>query len=339
MHQFYKRRLATAFAVHGVDGGVEPIPYRELPTLSDYREARPRLVVCAAANVTDPEITPPGRFALTFGFSSGHVGGPNVGWVDTELYEQSLGAARREDITVPAAIAISGAAVSPGMGKMSRGRRSLSSILALANVRLGVWLPNPRWVLAYKREDEPVRALRPPRVTYLLKELLGRYSVDDRFLYVTDGGHWENLGLVELLRRGCSDVFCFDAAGDNPGEYGTLGQAIALVRAELGFDIELDPLVMRPADVAHKPVIAPVGHAFGTLSKDGETFGRIMYVKAALTEGVPWDVRAYAESHPDFPNQPTFDQLFEDDQFEAYRALGYYQTMQALADGASTGND
>ena len=137
------------------------------------------------------------------------------------------------------------------------------------------------------------------------------------------------------------DVFCFDAAGDSPGKYFTLGEAIALARSELNVDIELNPLVMRPeaeaGDGAGKaddsaPIIVPQGHAFGTISKNGEQIGRILYVKAGLTGDVPWDVRDYAERNPDFPNQPTFDQLFEDDQFEAYRALGYHLTTMALRD-------
>lgn len=333
MHQFYKRRLASAFAVERKNGKAASIPYNELPTMYATEGATPELVICGAANVTDPGLTPPGRYALTLTFTGRQIGGPEVGWVQTDDYEGILGKARREDITVPAAVAISGAAISPAMGKMGRGKRALSSILALANVRLGVWMPNPRWVLADK--DGAAGAMRPPRATYLLKELLGRYSVDDRFLYVTDGGHWENLGLVELLRRGCGDVLCFDAAGDAPGKYFTLGEAIALARSELNIDIDLDPLVMRPEDTSSEPVIVPQGHAFGTISKDGRQIGRILYVKAGLTADAPWDVRAYGEKNPDFPNQPTFDQLFEDDQFEAYRALGYHLTSVALQERES----
>lgn len=330
MHPFYKRRLASAFAVKRVDGKARAFLYEELPAASALQGMLPELVVCGAVNATEPELTPPGRFGLTFTFSGSQIGGPEVGWVNTAEYEQVLGEDRQEDITVPATIAISGAAVSPAMGKMGRGKRSLSSILALANVRLGVWLPNPRWVLADRGSD--AGAMRPPRATYLFKELLGRYSVNDRFLYVTDGGHWENLGLVELLRRGCGDVFCFDVAGDSAGNYFTLGEAIALARAELNIDIDIDPLGMRPGKTDEGPVIAPHAHVFGRIMRDGEQIGRILYVKAALTADVPWDVRAYAERYPDFPNQPTFDQLFEDDQFEAYRALGYHLTTVALAE-------
>ena len=76
-----------------------------------------------------------------------------------------------------------------------------------------------------------------PRPQYLWKELFGRNRLDDKFLYVTDGGHYENLGLVELLRRGCRTIYCFDAGGGKTGQ--ALGDAIALARAELNVDIDM----------------------------------------------------------------------------------------------------
>jgi hypothetical protein len=345
MHPIYKRRLMSAFALRRRRFGdtgrqvAEPIPYGELEPISALGANRPELVVCAAANITDPEITAPGRYALTFTFSPTVVGGPSVGWLSTADYEAVLGEGRDEDITVPAAVAVSGAAISPAMGRMGRGRRSIGSAMAMANVRLGVWLPNPRWVIAELRkrrrsgEADPLPSewQAPPRATYLLKELAGRYAVDDKFVYVTDGGHWENLGLVEALRRGCTEVYCFDAAGDPPGAFSTLGQAIALARAELGVEVDIDPTVMRPKEGERWSV---QGHAAGTLRFGGSggrrRNGRIVVVKAVVTDSAPWDVKAFAERTPDFPNETTFDQLYEDDQFEAYRSLGHHLTEKAL---------
>jgi hypothetical protein len=44
---------------------------------------------------------------------------------------------------------------------------------------------------------------------------------------------------------------------------------------------------------------------------------------AAGREGVlPADVAQYAAMDPDFPHQSTLDQLFDEPQFESYRALG-----------------
>ena len=268
LHPFYRRRLCSAFALkrvknrHGEPEARERA-YDHLVELSKSgvepgpsATAWPTLLVCAAANISDPGATPAGRGVTSFTFSPTAIGGPLVGVVPTVAYEQALGHNRRRDITLPAAVAMSGAALAPSMGKVTR--RPLTFLLALANVRLGVWVPNPRHIEAewsrpkrLERFGQWVRGLLPrgkdkgprdyrrvPRPSYLLRELLGQNRVDDRFLYVSDGGHYENLGLVELLRRGCTEVYCFDAGGGT--STAELGDAIALARSELGVEIDID---------------------------------------------------------------------------------------------------
>src|SRR5207253_2249603 len=110
-------------------------------------------------------------------------------------------------------------------------------------IRLGVWLPNP----GNMPRSGPV-AVANPRPRYSLYELVGRHTIRSRYLYVTDGGHYENLGLVELLRRRCTLIYCFDAAGGDVDRYSTLGEAIAIARAEEGIEVVIDPSVMRPPD-------------------------------------------------------------------------------------------
>ena len=133
---------------------------------------------------------------------------------------------RGRRLAVMTAVGMSGAAVSSAMGRFKKG--STGALLALANVRLGMWMPNPRFLgvvpaggLEGRRPGYPRR-----RINYLVKEVFGVYDLDDLYVYVTDGGHWENLGLVELLRRRCSEVFCFDASGSMPDSFGTLAEAI-----------------------------------------------------------------------------------------------------------------
>ena len=50
--------------------------------------------------------------------------------------------------------------------------------------------------------------------------------------------------------------------------------------------------------------------------------GKLVYVRNSMTEQVPWDVRAHHETDARFPNDPTVDQLYTDQKFEAYRELG-----------------
>jgi hypothetical protein len=313
--------------------------------------AWPTLLVCAAANISDSAATPPGRTVTSFTFSANTVGGPLVGAIKTDRLERAFGGGerapdgtserlvklakdtvtgrkhRRRDLSLPAAVAMSGAAISPSMGKMTA--KPLRFLMALANVRLGVWIPNPRWVAANGEKAVPSR----PRPSYLARELFGLNGVGAKYLYVTDGGHYENLGLVELLRRGCTDVYCLDASGvgGDGAEFKTLGDAIALARSELGVEIEFsgaegeNPVELSPSEdepLAKRDVVtATIKYPPRVKGEPGAT-GTLVYVRNTMTAKAPWDVRAHHESDPRFPNNPTVDQLYTDQKFEAYRVLG-----------------
>jgi DNA-directed RNA polymerase specialized sigma24 family protein len=344
LHPFYRRRLSSAFFIRRTTpeqqaagaGPVQELPFSEPLYLStlDTGKHFPTLIVCAAANVSDEGVTPPGRYAASFTFSSDEVGGLSVGVVPTAAFEKllkidgkSAGSAAR-DVTLPAAVAMSGAAVSPSMGKHSI--RALTFLLGLTNVRLGVWIPNPRWVekLAARRR---VGHLRPPP-WYLWHELLGRNKVNHKYLYISDGGHFENLGLVELLRRGCTTIFCFDASGDRVDTFNTLGEAVALARTEVQVDVEIEPKDMRPDPGSG---LSTTDYVIGTFrylnaAETQDDDGILIFAKAAVTEDAPWDVRAFREADKRFPNHSTFDQLFDDQKFESYRALGAHTARRAV---------
>jgi hypothetical protein len=176
------------------------------------------------------------------------------------------------------------------------------------------------------------RLMPRPTPRYLLKELLGWNSINDKFLYVTDGGHYENLGLVELLRRGCRHVYCFDASGGKP--LAALGDAIALARSELGVDISFPDKEL--GKLKEVDGVAQSRCATGTITYKRctpEVTGKIVYAPTVMTEDLPWDVHAFNEQDKTFPRNSTIDQLFTDQKFEAYRVLGYYageSAMQAM---------
>ncbi|HEX8714201.1 MAG TPA: hypothetical protein VF706_01425, partial [Solirubrobacteraceae bacterium] len=327
LHHFYKRRLCSAFALKRVmprppeDGP----PKRRVdedgsPRLAADTQERergiamerdydkltllsktaidggdwPTLLVCAAANISDPGATPPGRHVTSFTFSPYSVGGPLVGAMKTVDYEDEFAdyRSRQRDLTLPAAVAMSGAAVAPSMGKLTK--RPLTFLLALGNVRLGVWVPNPRWVAS---GASWIGAWRPPRPSYLLRELFGRNRVDGRYLFVTDGGHYENLGLVELLRRGCTEVYCFDASGGE--SFSELGDAVALARRELGVEIAIDPTPLAPRTTSEsgketpaEPDVAGDIVVRGTLRYRNGAEGFIYYARNVMTDKATWDVRA-----------------------------------------------
>jgi hypothetical protein len=331
LHPLYRRRLASAFALKRVarPPGTPPIAdedagiaverdYDRLVKLSETAIARdaagncqwPTLLVCAAANVSDSAATPAGRAVSSFTFSPSSIGGPLVGAVATAKLEQSCDRHRQASFTLPAAVAISGAAISPSMGKMTR--RPLRLLMGLANVRLGVWVPNPRRLETFEKRNK----LYPrPRPYYLLRELLGLNQLNLPFLYVTDGGHYENLGAMELLRRGCTEVYCFDASKD---ELDALGDMISLARSELDVEVDIDPEELRPDDkgVSKKDCVK------GTIRYPDGTEGHIYYARPAITANAPADVTVYHRQNPRFPRDPTGDQLYTGQRFEAYRALG-----------------
>jgi len=374
LHLFYRRRLASAFGVrraHMPDGGTGALAYRleEPTTLSTYGEpvhGFPQVIFAGAAALSGQSRTPPGRRAVSFTLSSDYIGGPDVGWVRTNTLETTCKPAVRRDVTVQAAMAVSGAAFASAMGRHAT---AVQTLLALSNVRLGTWLPNPGFLAALERPGASWRTPRLPaarRLPYLLREIFGAYPAEGRMLLCTDGGHYENLGLVELLRHRCRTIYCIDASGDSPPFAATLAEAITLAYEELGVKIILEGATdlvpgsgttLEPSKVLMKittdlapgsaTALAPskvLERLNARLSKRSVITGRIEYpeafrvppegepskvgrlvvAKAVLTPDMPYELLSYALKETVFPRQSTSDQFFNHEQFDAYRALGYY---------------
>ncbi|MEA2826764.1 MAG: hypothetical protein QOG43_1203 [Actinomycetota bacterium] len=349
----YKRRLSASFALRRVRGPdqklhAEPRPYSALYKLSESQPPHlPTFLICAAVNISDYGATATGSNVGGFVFGADEIGGPVTFPMPTTMYEAAVGR-RARDFTLPAAMSISGAAISPSMGKMSR--PPLRFLLALLNVRLGVWIPNPRriWLAneigdRYDRQlaDDGKRQAFPinPRPSYLLREMFGRNHIDSRFIYVSDGGHYENLGLVELLRRGCTTIWCVDASGESIDSFGTIADAVAIARSELAVDIDIDPRVMAPDPkatgsaarfVRRTHVVCPIRYHDGTV-------GTLVLIKAGVPDDAPVDVLQAHRRWKSFPCDPTSNQLYTAQRFDAYRSLGYFSTARAFADPAAAG--
>ena len=350
VHPFYRERLSSAyFAVErdGTGTAAKDFDYSQPLSLSRYKSppkgtaSWPELVVCAAVNTDEEGVAPAGRNCAPFTFSPQSCGIPTgtmFGYAQhasrfmlpTEDYERLAGT---RVVTLPGVVAVSGAAVSPAMGRMNRA--PLRLLLGLANVRLGLWLPNP---MRPDRTGAPSSTdkqrfssqlrwqWKQPGIKALLKEALGRTSLNGRWVYVTDGGHYENLGLVEALRRGATEIVVFDASGDTVYSWSTLGRAVETARADLGIEINLNPSSMQP--VRTTPGVASLVEK-GTFTFPNGAIGDLYYCKLARPVEASWDVIAWAKGHPDFPHDSTAHQLYGDEEFEAYRALGQ------LAAGAS----
>ncbi|HEX7165452.1 MAG TPA: hypothetical protein VF230_00595, partial [Acidimicrobiales bacterium] len=244
LRPFYHRRLWLPYAVTR-DG--ETSDWRTDTRLSELGRRPgqlPELILCAAAQTSGRDWAPPGRRALSFVFTADACGGPEIGYVKTRALEGMLGPRHRSPITLFGAVATSGAAFGPAMGRHSKG--GIGAVMAIANARLGAWLPNPHHLAQLADalgSEKPLRSgafARSPRLWYWLMEIVGQYPTDAKMVLTTDGGHVENLGLVELLRRRCTRILCFDAsgAGVTPA---TLAEAIVMAREELNVRVTLLP--------------------------------------------------------------------------------------------------
>ncbi len=384
MAPIYRRRLAYGFAWLRRDGTAERRPYGRADVAGERAFAkgkerddfvRPFLawqdltsgdhggfaggrlgdgtehVLCCAANIRGENRAPTARKAISFSASRSYIGSAEIGWMDTKTYRSKLSPRRSWDVSLPGLVATSGAAASPGMGRADPG--PTGSILAILNVRLGAWLPNPAWVNAV---DEGAWR-HVPGWRWFVREVFRRFDAHSPYLYVTDGGHWENLGLVELLRRGCANIVVVSAAGDGLYSSATFASAVEIARTDLGVEIDIDalwktrPFLSAPAGPladgreyllaagTDTPVLgraAPDGWAFGTIRYPAEpgcepVIGTILLIEASMVDGLPADVHAYAEKHPEFPNVSTGDQFFSDEDFEAYRVLGRSLIRDAFA--------
>lgn len=263
-----------------------------------------------------------------------------------------------EEMTLPAAVTISAAAVNPGMGMYSN--RLLSLMMTLFNFRLGFWVSNPKRVKGYR-----------PVVWwpfYFFYELLGRIGSTNKMVNISDGGHIENLGVYELLRRGCRLIIAVDAGEDKLYTFADLNNLIIRARNELGLEIRFRPdeqpeelIRPRPSQVYSKKRFA-IADIYKTWEEvpdpsheDGKRIlnyskaereqmgpvGTFVYVKSSVRapEGKPdldkrdhlkYGTYKYKIYHADFPHEPTSDQFFDEIQWEAYFQLGRFMGAEVL---------
>jgi hypothetical protein len=247
------------------------------------------------------------------------------------------------------AFAISGAAANPNSGYSTSA--PVAFLLTIFNVRLGWWVGNPR-IDSVSSRPGPTIALRS-----LLAELFALTDARSPFLNLSDGGHLENLGLYELVRRRCRYIIIGDGEQDGDLNFGSLGGAIRKCRADFGVEIEIDPQRIRRLDglsSTHCVVgtitypeedACPAAGVTGdpVCEARGKAKGWILYLKASLTGDEPEDVTEYHASHPDFPHQSTANQFFTESQFESYRQLGLhvvrsvFENIRVKPDGRSWG--
>ncbi|MBN1568025.1 MAG: patatin-like phospholipase family protein [Acidobacteria bacterium] len=225
------------------------------------------------------------------------------------------------------AIAVSGAAANPNMGYHTSS--SVAFLMTLFNVRLGWWFANPR--------ENAGGGLSPGfSLWYLIKELFGSAGEDSRFVNVSDGGHFENLALYELIRRRCRVIIACDAECDKKLAFGSLGNLIRIAYVDFGARVKIDVSDIHPDK--DRDNTSRRSFAIGTIEYCDGSRGVLIYLKSSLTGSEDESIQQYKASHADFPHETTGDQFFSEDQFESYRWLGHHIAMEALSSLQGTPN-
>jgi hypothetical protein len=203
----------------------------------------------------------------------------------------------------------------------------VSFMLTLFNVRLGWWFPNPAKT-AWDRH-------RPPSGRYLGSELLGLANEDRDFVNISDGGHFENLGVYELIRRRTRVIIAADAECDETLTFGSLGNLVRICETDFGAQLDLDVSSIRKQSDSGR---SRAHCAVGRITYSNGTHGYLIYVKASTTGDEDIGVTQYQSGHPDFPHESTENQFYSEDQFEAYRRLGKHateRTFRGVEDGST----
>jgi hypothetical protein len=369
-HTAYRDLLSRAFSfmrqtrekagrVGTTDGErVRVTPRPISPPLSALaREDLPDLCICASVNITEPGVAAAGAHARPIVFSPQRVeiAGVPGGRMETRDYETLIGRPARFfrhsfDGSVMSYVALTGAAVSPSMGKFTK--YWLRQVMTILNLRLGAWIPNPASPQAFDGADTSGfshRLNRCPGLVLWFREFRGRHYVSSRHVYVSDGGHYENLGIVELVRRGCTEIWALDASNDDRGSWRSLAESLNLISSELGCTVEGDfagfAALPEDEDPTRRLVHATTTdvHVSGLREKDlaeGEEapvdpelvpYSCVIHVvRLGMTTRTSPVIRELGSRYKRFPYDSTLNQLYTAERFDLYRSLGYDSTRAAL---------
>ena len=306
-HKLYRDALAKTFVQTGNDAGALDLPLSAL----NESHAAPYHLINATVNL--PSSRSPvlrDRRCDFFLWSKCWAGSVSTGYHETKEWKIGGNA-----VGLATAMAVSGAAASPQMGLASR--PTLSALLTLLNIRLGLWVPRP--------EDG---SSRTPGFRCLLREMTGTgMSETSPLLNLSDGGHIENMGIYELLRRRCKFILCVDGEADQ--DFTFHGQLTLVRHAQIDLGIRIDPRL----DDVRLDTASGYSRSHAQLFRilyppegpdRSAAIGLMLYLKLSLTGNEAELLKRYRKLHPEFPHQSTADQFYDEEQFEAYRQLGVH---------------
>jgi hypothetical protein len=315
LHAMYRARLIRTF-VGASNAGRKPNPFTGFDPRDNVHmvdlPSRPLHVLNVTLNlVKGQNLAWQQRKAESFTATKYHTGSCRLGYQPSAEYAGNA--------TLGGAMAISGAAANPNMGYASS--PLLSILMMLFNARLGAWLANPgeagrgSWF-----KTGPTYSVLP-----FIDEALGLTDDRNTWVNLSDGGHFENLGLYEMVLRRCGTIIVVDGSGDPSFHFNDLGNAIRKVRIDMGIPIEFPYGVPITKEISPESRHCAVGRiGYSIVDGPGAEDGTLIYIKASLTGNESRDVLNYAAQYRAFPHQSTGDQWFDESQFESYRRLGYH---------------
>lgn len=269
-------------------------------------------------------------------------GSESTGFINTRDWlpgPAAISFARRHGpLALPTAMAISGAALNPRTGADGKGATksgTVSALLNLLNLRLGYWVPSPAkapgWIAGSAYRGPP-NFLMPG----LVQGLFGfRHNENANWLELTDGGHFENTGIYELVRRGVRTIIFADGSTDPDIALSSFANVLEKIYIDFSVRVTFDGdgdvdfkkllkgLGVTQTDLAKRLNFSEAGFAIGTIHYPTGPAGRLFYVKSTMVEKLPVALYSYKASNPLFPAESLADQFFSEQQFEAYRALGF----------------
>lgn len=170
-------------------------------------------------------------------------------------------------------------------------------------------------------------------------------------LSLSDGGHFENLGLYELVRRRLKFIIVCDGTADPGFRFTDLANALEKIRADFGALILFDDPgieALVPTSKPHSkqrntdggPAMrrAERGYLTAKIRYANNDEGTLIYLTTTFFKCLSADLYGYRRTRPEFPDEPTSDQFFDESQFEAYRELGYQTAYLMTRDPAIVAN-
>ena len=340
-HHIWRNRLMEAFMPN--KNAVETNCWEDsteadsalMEDMCDENNPRPYHIINTNVILSNsPQIDYRGRGGDNFIISRLYCGSDATGCKPTTEFQKNK---NTRGITLATAMATSAAALNPNAGVSGEGMTRnvvVSILLSMLNLRLGYWTSNPG----------KKNTLFPPNFFFpgLTQEILRNgLSERDRYIQLSDGGHYENLGLYELIRRELDLIIVSDGGADPDFNFDDLANAVEKVRVDFGTKItfikgykieDILPGTGGNSQYQTKYEIAKHGFAIADITYAGNErpTGKLVYLKLAMIEDMSTDVFSYKGLNPDFPHQSTSDQFFDEKQFEAYRELGYYVAWQMM---------